>query len=132
MARAEIPGQQDTPGLPLHRLFCRGEGPVFLQKDGGIGQAKTVDGLLDVPHQKQLVPATGHRVKNRVLHLIGVLILVHHHLVVSRAPQRGQFRAGAVLHQQPHRHVLQIGKVQHAPAVLLGPIGGGEVLHQSK
>ena len=130
---AEVFGQNQPPGLPLRRAGVVRPGPVLAQEDGGVGQAEAVDGLLHVPHQKEVGAVPGQGGKDGVLYLVGVLILVHHDLIVPGRPLAGQIGGGTVLpHQQPHRHVLQIGKVHHTPAGLLGGVGRLEVLHQGE
>ncbi len=130
---AEVLGENQPPGLPLRRAGVVGPGPVLAQEDGGVGQAEAVDGLLHVPHQKEVGAVPGQGGEDGILHLVGVLVLVHHDLVVPGRPLAGQLGGGTVLpHQQPHRHVLQIGKVHHAPTCLLGGVGRLEVLYQGE
>ena len=45
----------------------------------GIGQAEAVDALLHITHS-EAAPGAGHQGKDSLLHAVGVLILVHHHL----------------------------------------------------
>ena len=130
---AEVFGQNQPPGLPLRRAGVVRPGPVLAQEDGGVGQAEAVDGLLHVPHQKEVGSVLRQSGEDGVLHLVGVLVLVHHDLVVPGRPLAGQLGGGTVFpHQELHRHVLQIREVHHAPAGLLGGVGRLEVLHQGE
>ena len=130
-AGTEIPGQRPPPGLSLLRLIPIGIGAVFPQEDRGVGQAETVDRLLHIPYLEELPPPVGDRVEDHVLDLVGVLILVHQHLVIPAAPVPGQLCGGPVpVCEELHRKVLQIGEVQQPPPGLFPGKGGLEVQHQ--
>ena len=130
-AGAEVFGQGDPPALPLPGLVVGGEGPVLLQKDGGVRQAEAVDGLLHIPHQEEVSLPLGQGLEDGVLDLIGVLVLVHHDLRVLRPPLAGQ--VGGLAHlvgEQTDGKVFQVGEVQQVPFLLLLGVGLGEILHQ--
>ena len=98
-----------------------------------VGQAETVDGLLDVPYHEEVLPAAGESGEDGVLDGVGVLILVHHHLVVPLPPPPGQFGGGAVsAAQQAGGHVLQVGEIQQPPAAFFGGVGVLKVPHQGE
>ena len=86
-----VGGVQDLPPgaevFPQQDALCAGirlgvEFILFVE-DRGIGQAKAVNGLLDIPHQKEAFPPVGHGGENGVLHAADILVLVHHHLGVA-------------------------------------------------
>ena len=56
---------------------------IFLQKNSGVRQAEAVDGLLHVPHGEEAASPLGDRLEDAVLDLVGILVLVYHHLKVS-------------------------------------------------
>ena len=119
-ARAEIFPQQDAPRRAVGRGFPIGVTVVFFGKDGGIRQTEAVDRLLDVAHQKQVLPVAGDGAEDRVLHTADVLIFVHHDLGIARGHLAGERRGRAVLLcQQPGGKMLQIGIVQHRQAALV-------------
>ena len=78
---AEIPGEHPLSGLSLLCLVPDGKASVLVQEDGGIGQTEAVNGLLHVAHLKKLTAALGDGGEDGVLHLVGILVLVHQHLV---------------------------------------------------
>jgi hypothetical protein len=107
------------------------EAAVFVQKDGGVGQTKAIDGLLHVPHLEQGAPLVGDGLEDGVLHLVGVLILVHLDLLKAVGPHAGGLGGLAlVIQQQLHRQVLQVGEVHQPPPPLLPGIVGQKVCRQ--
>ena len=123
---------------------------VLAQKDFGRGEAKLVDGLLDVAHGEEVVgprriASARDEAENRVLHGVDVLVLVHEDeletvaasagrfaLVLSRAGRRpapqsaGRFAAGraaplGVAHNA-QGELLQVVEVERALAALGGGI----------
>ncbi len=123
-AGTEILAEQNAPGFPLNRLRRVGINPVLLQEYSRVCQTETVNGLLHIPHGEQRPPAVGQRVKHAVLHLVGVLILVHHHLPVASGHHLRQGRGAAVLSQkQAHRVMLLVREVRHVPPQLFFLIG---------
>ncbi|MPM56196.1 hypothetical protein SDC9_102998 [bioreactor metagenome] len=63
---------------------------ILAKKDGWVGQAEPVDGLLHVAHQEEIFSLPGERAENGVLHLVGILILIHHDFGVAPAPLVGK------------------------------------------
>ena len=55
---------------------------VLVQEDGRVRQPEAVDALLYVAHGEEVLPLPGHRPEDGVLHLVGILILVHQDLPV--------------------------------------------------
>ena len=128
---AEVPGQHPPPGLAWPGAGSVWEAAVFVQKDGGVGQAEAINGLLHVPHLKQGAPLVGDGLEDGVLHLVGVLILVHLDLFKAIGPHAGGLGGLAlVIQQQLHRQVLQVGEVHQPPPPLLPGIVGQKVCRQ--
>ena len=131
LAGAEIPGQHPLAGLPLLGFVSGDKAAVLVQEDGGVGQSEAVDGLFHVAHLKEGAALSGDGGKDGVLHLVGVLVLVHHHLFKARAPhlsQSGGLSRG--LHQEFDGKVLQVGEIQHPTPGFLGLIGFLKVKNQ--
>ena len=126
-------GQQHPSRLPLRSLCRRTIGEILFQKDRGIGQTKAINGLLYIPHHKQILPIPGQCSKNGILNGVGVLILVHHHFLKPFPPAAGQLGRDAVLsHQKFGSQMLQIGKIQQPPPPFQGGIFRLKILHQGK
>ena len=121
LARAEVARKQQLRALMLSRLRKRRPGVVMLQKDARVGQTEAIDALLDVSDGEQVFSFTGYRVKDAILHLVGILILIHHDLAVARAHSPRKLRRRAVFSdKQADGLVLLIGKVRRvAPALFL-------------
>ncbi len=79
----EILAEEDSARLPLLRLRRIWIPAVLLQKDGGVRQAEAVDGLFYIAYGEKAASAAGKSIKDAVLHLIGILVLIHHHLQVT-------------------------------------------------
>ena len=128
LAGAEVLAEEDLPGLALLRLVRQGIGLVLLQEDGRVRQAEAVDGLLHVPHGEEGPPAVGDGGEDAVLHLVGVLVLVHHHLPVPLGHGVGQLGGGPVLSQEEADGVvLLVCEIRGVPPQLLpaaGPVEG--------
>ena len=89
------------------------ESGVFSQENGGVRQSEAVDGLLHVSHGEQILPFSGNRPKNVVLHLVGILIFVHQNLSVAGGDLSAQLRGLAVLfRQQREGQMLLIRKIR--------------------
>ncbi len=120
LAGAEVLAEQNLSRPPLPGVFHVGIGVVLVQENSRVRQAEAVDRLLYVPYGKEILSAAGNGVKYAVLHLVGVLVLVHHDLPVPPCHDSRQLCGRAVLpQQQMHREVLLIGKVRHIPPQLL-------------
>ena len=129
--RAEVFGQQNFAFLPFHRIFSRCEAAVLVKKNRRVRQPEPVNTLLYVPYGKEVFAFTGHRPENGVLHLVGVLILVHQDLPVAARHLTAQFRRRAVpLHQQAKGQMLLIGEVGAVHPQLFRPVSVGKVCRQ--
>ena len=85
---------------------------ILLQENGRVCQTESVNALLHVTDQKQIVLLLRQRAENRVLHGVGVLIFVHRYLrilLTECARKRG--RLSPVI-QQAHSEMLQIVKIR--------------------
>ena len=82
-------------------------GGILLQKQPRLGLTEAVDGLLHVAHHEQVV-ASGDAGNQRLLHVGGVLVLVHEDVIVALPQGAG----GVVVPERPQRAVLQIGIAQ--------------------
>ena len=121
---AEVPGQQDFPFLPIRSSFSRCKALILVKENGGIRQPEAVDALLYVPHSKEVLSLAGHRPEDGVLHLVGILILVHQNFPVAARHLTAQ-RSGAAIpgHQQFQRQMLLIGEIGAVHPQLFPPIG---------
>ena len=120
-AGTEIVAQENLSSLPRLCLLSRDVFFILFQKNSGVGQTELVDGLLHVADHEAVLLLPGQGVENRVLHAIGVLILVHHDLPVTPPdlPRGGCGLASGFSQQQIQGFVLQISKIQH-PAAAFG------------
>ena len=131
LARAEVAREQELCALVLVRRRKRRPGVVMLQKDARIGQAEAVDALFDVTYREKVFSFTRYRVKDPVLHLVGILILVHHDLAVARAHKRRKLRRLTVFpNEQADGLVLLIGEVSRIPPPLFLIVLSGKVRRQ--
>ena len=122
---AEVPGQHPPPGPAGPGVFPVGKAAVFVQKDGGVGQAEAVDRLLHVPHLEQSAPLVRDGLEDGILNLVGVLIFVHLDLLKAVGPHPGGLGGlSLVVQQQLDGEVLQVREVhQPPPPLLLGVVG---------
>ena len=128
---AEIAGQHPLAWLPLLGLVSGDKAAVLVQEDGGVGQSEAVDGLLYVAHLKEGATTPRDGGKDGILHLVGVLVLVHHYLLKAFSPHFGQ--SGGLsrgLHQEFDGKVLQVGEIQHPTTGLFRLVGLLEAEHQ--
>ena len=121
-ARAGRPAGQGRPAVQL------------FPEDAGVGLPEAVDALLQVAHQKEVIPRRGGKAAVQgILQRIGVLIFVHHHgsIVLPDAPaQRG---GGAVrAAQQPQGKVFKVAEFQQLALPLFGREPGVEIPHRRK
>ena len=79
---AEIIRQQNLARLRVLRLFIGAIALVFLQENAGVRQPETVNGLLHVADQEPVLPVFRHRLKDALLHFVGVLVLIDQNLAV--------------------------------------------------
>ena len=105
--RAEIPGQKHLPTLARLGLLRRNKLVVFFQEDSRVCQPELVNGLLHIPHHKAVLLLGGKGGEDGILHLVGVLVLVHHNLpeAFSNLPGQGG-GAAAVLAQEQIQHFM--------------------------
>ena len=93
---------------------------------------EAVDALLDVTHEEEVFPTTGHGGEQRVLSRVGVLILVHHNIRKAAGQfarqQGGCFGSG--IDQQTQGFMLQIVVIQQFILPLEGGKAGGILPHQ--
>ena len=87
---AEIPGQKHLPTLARLGLLRRNKPVVFFQEDSRVCQPELVNGLLHIPHHKAVLLLGGKSGEDGVLHLVGVLVLVHHNLPETLPDLPGQ------------------------------------------
>ena len=133
LAGAEVFAEQHLAGLAVLRLAGGDVGVVLPQEDGGVGQTEAIDALLHVAHGEQVLLLPGDGGEDAVLHVVGVLILVHHDLPVTLGHLLSQLRRLAVgLAQQVDGIVLLIGEIQRVAAGLLRLIAVGEVSGQCR
>ena len=105
--RAEIPGQKHLPTLARLGLLRRNKLVVFFQEDSRVCQTELVNGLLHISHHKAVLLLGGKGGEDGILHLVGVLVLVHHNLpeALSNLPGQGG-GAAAVLAQEQIQHFM--------------------------
>ena len=122
-AGAEVLPQQDAPGLALGGPVIVQVVPVFFVENLRVRQAEAVDGLLDVAHHEQVLPAPGQGAEDRVLHAADVLELVHHDLGIARRQAQGQLGGTILFIGQKRRGlVLQVREVHQRGALLVGGV----------
>ena len=103
----------------------------MLQKDARIGQTEAVDALFDVTYREKVFPFTRYRVKDPVLHLVGILIFVHHDLAVACADDVRKLCRRAVLSdEKADGLVLLIGKISCVAPPLFLIVPSGKVRRQ--
>ena len=103
----------------------------MLQKDARIGQTEAIDALFDVTYREKVFSFTRYRVKDPVLHLVGILIFVHHDLAVARAHKCRKLRRLTVLcNKQADGLVLLIGKISCVAPPLFLIVPSGKVRRQ--
>ena len=128
---AEVSAQDHAPGLAVRRLRRIRVAPVFLQEYGGIRQTEPIDALLHVSHGEQVPTLSGDGLKDAVLHLVGILILIHHDLLIPLGYLPCQLRrASVLLTQQRDGIVLLIGEIHGVAPHLLRLIPLGKLLRQ--
>ena len=52
-----------------------------MKKDLRHGLPETVDALFYIPHKKEIALLSGNGAENRILGLVGILLLIHHNFV---------------------------------------------------
>ena len=126
-AGAEVFPQQNAPCAGV----CLGVCFVLFVEDRGVCQAEAVDGLLDVPHQKQALSPVGDGGEDGVLHAAYVLVFIYHDLGIARGQTLRQRRGRAVgTYQQGGRLVLQVTVVRKPPALLIPGVGPVKIQRQ--
>ena len=108
---------------------------VFFKEDPRVSQPEAVDRLLHVANHKAVFAVLRHRLKNTLLHGVGVLILVHENLAIPRGdlPRRRRRQRCAALREQADALVLQIGKIQQLAAAFflrVPRVKAAQYLHQ--
>ena len=132
-AGSEVAAEHHAAGLPLLGIRRVGELPVLTHKDGGVRQPEPVDALLHIAHGEQVPPCAGDSPENTVLHLVGILILVHHDLLIPLGHLPRQIRWFIVLTaQQRHGVVLLVGEIHGIAPHLLRLVALGEPLRQTQ
>ena len=100
------------------------EGGVFLQENGRVGETETVNALLHVPHNEQILFPFRHRPENRVLHLVRILIFVHKDFRVASGDLLSGFRRTSVRrNEQLQRQMLLVGEIGGVQAQFFQPVG---------
>ena len=120
-AGTEIAAQEHLPPLPGSGILCRDITGIFLKEDTGICQTELVDRLLHVTYHETVMPSIGQSTVDRVLHLIRVLILIHHHFQEPLSHLMGHHGSAvtAFPQQKIQCSMLQIAEVQD-PAPFFG------------
>ena len=131
-AGTEIVTEQYLSSLPRFRLFRRCVSRVFFKKYPGVCQPELIDGLLDVAHQETILLFQAQCGEDRILHTVGILILVHQNFPVSSA----DFRRGSrgictgFAKQKVKGMVLQIAEIQDPAAALGSTVVPVKLFHQ--
>ena len=117
-AGTEIMAQKNFSSLPRLRLPGGDVFFVLFQENARVGQTELVNGLLHVADHEAVLLLPGQGVENRVLHAVGVLILVHHDLPVTPPdlPGSGGGLASGFSQEQIQGLMLQIPEIQHPAA----------------
>ena len=116
MAAKILRQPQDPPGRP-----ARGPPRLVVYKNARIGQAKTVDALLDIPHQKAvgLLPLARQGLDDGFLRAVNVLEFIHKNEAQFPPPWQGDLAGAFLVPQQAQGELLQVLKI-HAAGVALG------------
>ncbi|CDC73664.1 putative uncharacterized protein [Oscillibacter sp. CAG:155] len=139
-----VGGVQDVLGGAVVLLQADGTGGGILlfkvQDVFDVGAPEAVDGLVVIAHHAEVLPPARQKACEQVLHVVGVLVLVHQHvaelvLVVRQhipfLPQEGHGVVDDVVKvQRVGRPELfgvggvDLGDAAHLPVVLVGVLGG--------
>ena len=104
----------------LHTLFRR-KRCIFIHKKFGACKPEPIDALLHIPHGEQVPALSGDGLKDTVLHLVGVLILVHQQIFVLVLVELPHV---LVLRQQDDRLVDEVVEVEGTGLLELLFVGG--------
>ena len=127
ITRAEIAGQQNTTRLVTLCILRICKANILFKKNGRIGEAEAVNTLLHVANGEEILLLTGDGGEDAVLHLVGILILVHHDLAVAAGHLPGKLRRLTILtEKQFDGEMLLVGEVQCADTHLLILIGAAK------
>ena len=119
LAGAEVAAEQHLAGFPVIRLRCGQVLQIFCQKDRGVCQTETINALLHIANHEEILLVSGDSAENAVLHLVGILILIHHNFVVAGRNLPRQIAGFAVFIQQYlNGIVLLIGEIDGIAAQL--------------
>ena len=107
---------------------------VFTQEDRRICQTEAIDGLLDVADHKTVSTLPGYGAEQTVLNLIGVLVFVHHDLLVALGDAERKLcrRFSVFLQEQANRKMFQIVEVEGMKPYLIPGIANRKCLSQRK
>ena len=115
--RSEIHRQLDPFAIAPRGIFV-----VLFHEERRIGKAEAINRLLDVADHEQIIVAR-NRLHNRLLHGVGVLILVNHHGAVLST----ELRADIFIVEDFERQMLHIVEVDDATLALGGGVRLGEI-----
>ena len=131
---SEVPGEEQPPWLRRYCPLTGGECPVLLQKQIRLRLAEAIYGLLHVAHKEPVgIALFGDRGKNRLLHTVGILILIHHDLLKLLRNLSGHVgrRSRSLPDKQTDGKMLLIRKVQPVLPALFGGKPLIQALHQT-
>ena len=140
-SRAEV-GIQRQHGIGAGGSLCRagprcaagqgGPAVQFFPEDAGVCLPEAVDALLQISHQKEVVPCRGCKAPVQgILQGVGVLIFIHHHGGVVLPDDPAQRSGGAVrVTEQTEGLMLKVAELQQLPVPLFGREPGIEIPHR--
>ena len=132
MAHHGVCRRQDVAGravvlLELDHLGVR-EILLEIEDVGDVGTAPAVDGLVVVAHNHEILILGRQQVGDLVLHVVGVLILVHADVAEALLVLLEHLGARAQKLQRTHEQVVEVHRIRCAQAALeLGIHAGGLV-----
>ena len=103
-----------------------------MQKNRRIRQTESVNRLLHVANHKAIGATLGYRLKNRILHLVGILILVHQDFLITICNFfcRPGGLSGITICQKANCGMFQVGEIQQLSSFFLLQIGLVELLRK--
>ena len=84
----------------------------MLQKNTRVGQAEAIDALLDIANSEKVFSFTRNCVKNAVLHLVGVLILVHQNIAKLRLIAGKHIRMVAEKQESIEQQIIEVYSIR--------------------
>ena len=117
---AEIVAEQNFSSLSGSCFLCIFVGMILLEENIGVRQTELIYGLLHVADHEAVVAFHSQRSEDRILHTVGILILVYHDLTETVADlQSRNRRTAAAFSQHKIQHfMLKIAEIQTSPAAL--------------